>query len=168
MRRDPRVDIKLDIESNVEGVLRAVNAKVDNLLGFFQKVGPEIIYPSLQKSFAAGGRPKWKKLKEGRYKKWKEKNYPGLPILTLTRELSDSLSGPGAPSAIYQPERKSVKVGTSVRHARFHMRNRKCTRKRDFMHLTADDWRKIQSSLRAYIREELKTIKAGVRRRRFT
>jgi hypothetical protein len=62
-----------------------------------------------------------------RYAAWKFKHFPGLPILTRSTELRESVRWTGSglgPGGIWEPLEKSLRLGTSVRHASAHMKGR--------------------------------------------
>jgi len=63
--------------------------------------------------------PGWVPLSE-RYGKWKEKHYPGMPILVRTGALKASLTGGFAEGSIFDAMPAELKLGTSVRYAMYH------------------------------------------------
>lgn len=75
------------------------------------------------RNFLAQGYPlHWVPLSP-QYAAWKQKHFPGLPILVRSGEMRDSLASTGAgmgPGAIREIHARDAWFGTSVRYARFH------------------------------------------------
>jgi phage gpG-like protein len=76
-----------------------------------------------ERAFAAGGgttaHGRWAALEPG-YKRWKDRHYPGRPILTLTGDMRRSLTRRGAMGHFEDIGRMRLEVGTTIPYARFH------------------------------------------------
>lgn len=62
---------------------------------------------------------RWKPLSP-RYKEWKEKHYPGQPILVRSGAMRDSLTNPHADGAIYEVYPQQMTLGTEIPYAIYH------------------------------------------------
>jgi phage gpG-like protein len=71
------------------------------------------------KTEGAEGGERWKELSEG-YAYWKEKEYPGKPILERTGDLKKSLTSPNDPNTVRIEERKTLTLGTRIPYAIYH------------------------------------------------
>lgn len=63
--------------------------------------------------------PGWRPLSDS-YEKWKQKHYPGQPILVRTGALRASLTGGFAEDSVFDVRPKSMEIGTSSPYAIFH------------------------------------------------
>lgn len=71
-------------------------------------------------SEGAGGRSgKWARLSK-RYRRWKERHYPGRKILELTYRLRDSLTAASHPDAVEIRDAAFLFFGSSVPYAGYH------------------------------------------------
>lgn len=70
-------------------------------------------------SEGAHGGGRWAPLSE-RYARWKQKHYPGKPILERTGDLKKSLTERGAPGAVFRSEPRALTMGTDVPYAIYH------------------------------------------------
>lgn len=104
----------------------------------FEKIADEF-YESQEKVFGAEGafegRARWAELSP-RYRAWKEKNYPGMPILQLTGKMKSSLVGSGAEGSVYEVSNKELTVGTNVPYAIFHQRGTRRMPQRKIIEVT--------------------------------
>lgn len=56
------------------------------------------------------------------YASWKQRHYPGQPILVRTGELKASLTDPHAPGAVFEPQPKQMTMGSNVPYAIYHQK----------------------------------------------
>jgi len=68
---------------------------------------------------AAAGGGKWWKLSEA-YAAWKERHFPGKPILQRTGALMASLTSSKAAGAVYIAAPRSLTIGSDIPYAVFH------------------------------------------------
>ena len=139
----------LRFSAEVQGVVeldRAFN-RVNEYISDFRSIWPSVtttVYGIFNQQFASegahGASGTWKPLSPA-YKKWKEVNYPGQPILKLTNSLYESLSSPEGLDSIYRPERDSLTIGSKVPYAARHQKDR------PIISLTESDKREITKSI---------------------
>lgn len=75
------------------------------------------------------------------YRAWKNKHYPGRPIMVLTGELQKSLIGKGNNSIAYpviKPKSSKIKLGTNIIYAEYHQKGIRSGRKRKLKRKTID------------------------------
>jgi phage gpG-like protein len=65
-----------------------------------------------------GGKP-WPQLSEP-YARWKQVHYPGRPILQRTGDLMRSLTSQHDPNAVYNPQPRTLTLGTRLPYAIYH------------------------------------------------
>lgn len=76
-----------------------------------------------RRNFQRGGYPQRFKSLSPAYRAWKDKHYPGRPILTLTGDLRRSMTGAGQATAqhtIKDIRKLRAEFGTTVPYARAH------------------------------------------------
>jgi phage gpG-like protein len=95
----------------LEGKFAALGKIPGRLTRASRRVANEVVYPSIQKNFAAGGRPKWRRLSPA-YEKRKLKKWGSKPILTASGKARKALSGP----------RRSPHSSRTIRGNRFIIR----------------------------------------------
>jgi phage gpG-like protein len=71
------------------------------------------------KTEGVAGGDRWVSLSES-YGAWKEKNYPGKPILQRTGDLIDSLTNPNSANGVRIEERKTLTLGSTLPYALYH------------------------------------------------
>jgi phage gpG-like protein len=94
------------IRIRIKGVAQ-VSMTLQNLLGYisdlrpmFERIGKEIIFPSLLANFAAGGRPRpWRPL-SARYASYKVKKYGPTPVLIARGALVNAVGALGADESL--------------------------------------------------------------------
>lgn len=113
----------------IEVLNRGFN-RIDQIISDFRPIWPNVageIYAINQEQFDSeggkGASGKWAALSPA-YKKWKEINYPGQPILQREGHLVASLTDPEAADAIYQPGKDELVIGTRLPYALRHQRQR--------------------------------------------
>lgn len=111
----------------IEVLNRGFN-RIEQIITDFRPIWPNVageIYAINQEQFDSeggkGASGKWAALSPA-YKKWKEINYPGQPILQREGRLVASLTDPEAADAIYQPGKDELVIGTRVPYATAHQR----------------------------------------------
>jgi phage gpG-like protein len=92
----------------------------------------------------------WPELTAG-YAVWKERHYPGKPILQRTGELMASLTSPNAPGAVRVEERKTLTLGTTVPHAIFHQKGTRKMAARPEIRLTEGFKRTAMAHVQGYL-----------------
>jgi len=139
----------------VDGVQVTTRAfrTLDENLRDFRPVWPEIHMYFLRgaveqfESLGARGGQRWQPLSE-RYAKWKEKKYPGKPILVRTERLKRSLSlGGSEPDQVKDFQPLSATFGTRVPYARYHQRGTKRMPARPVLQPTQRDVDRMVSRL---------------------
>ncbi len=73
----------------------------------------EDFWEAERQTFAEEG-PGWAELRP-KYKAWKDKHYPGAPILVRSGALEASLTEPNADGAIYEVYPKEMSLGTDLK-----------------------------------------------------
>lgn len=99
------------------------------------------------RSLGARGGQTWAPLSDS-YSRWKEKKYPGKPILVRTERLKRSLTATGSGSdQVYQAEPMSLTLGTMVPYGIFHQRGTKTMARRSVIEPTKRDMGRIVSRM---------------------
>lgn len=100
--------------------------RITEFIDDFRSVWPFVIrwfYETEREQFASEGNKgstgKWKPL-TSKYFAWKEKNFPGKPIMQRTGKLFESLTEFESPDAIVRPEKTELTIGTQTEYAIFH------------------------------------------------
>lgn len=110
--------------------IKTMMGVVTDLKPFWREAFAPYYFKLLQDRFALGGMQRtseglflagtsWKPLSP-KYRAWKNKHYPGQPILTLTKRLRNSLRWSGGhlgKEGIFLPGAKEVVIGTRVPYA---------------------------------------------------
>lgn len=87
---------------------------ITNLMPVWPAIRDEF-YKIEKKRFNTSNKGRWKPLSP-KYAAWKDKNYPGKPIMVRTGDLMRSLSSMTA-DTIYNPSKREVDLGTSKKYA---------------------------------------------------
>lgn len=126
---------------------RAFN-RLDNVVSDFRPIWPFVateFYAAEREQFntegAAGASGKWAPLSPA-YKRWKEKNFPGLPILRLSNVLMDSLTTPDALDSVFIAEPQQLTIGTKAIQGLVHQR-----RGRPPISLSESQKRRVQKAI---------------------
>lgn len=95
-------------------ILDGISYRAEDLRPVWQIVA-EDFYQVEEEQFATEGRFSggWEQLSE-RYKAWKERHYPGQPILVLTGALREAFTSPNARGSICWLDHDSMMVGVSL------------------------------------------------------
>lgn len=97
--------------------------QIDDLQPAFEQI-TQSFYEGEERQFAsqgAAGSGGWKPLSSA-YKKWKDRRYPGRPLLVMTGALRDALTSKSGPGAVYVIERKRLTMGTDLEVAQYHQK----------------------------------------------
>lgn len=102
-------------------------------------------------SEGARGGQKWQELSPA-YKKWKERHFPGRPILMRTGRLKRSLSviGAGGSDSIHEAEPMSLTLGSKVSYGIYHQRGGGKLPARPPLQINRNDMGKIVSRMWRY------------------
>ena len=113
----------------VEVLNRGFN-RVEGIISDFRPIWPAVaqeFYVIEGEQFdtegSAGASGKWAALSPA-YKKWKEANFPGQPIMRLGNSLFESLTDPEALDAIFRPSKDELVIGSKLPYARRQHRTR--------------------------------------------
>lgn len=132
---------------NGDQVKKGLAAFLDSLRDlrpFWRDVFAPKYFGLVQDLFATGGRARgqtgrfaggaWATLSP-KYRIWKQKHYPGKPLLVREGDLRESVrwSGQLGPGGIFQAERDFVVVGTSIPYAKFHQQGTQTMPARPFL-----------------------------------
>lgn len=96
---------------------------------------------------AAGGQ-RWTPLSPV-YEEYKERNFPGQPLLQVSGDLIASLTDPEAAGAILQPREDELIIGTSVPYAIYHQRGTRKMPKRPPLSFSEEQKRRMQKAIQA-------------------
>ena len=117
------------IEIEIQGIERlgeAFASMADHVRDFRPRIWPpvnarftEIMIEQFDSEGASGDSGPWLPLSPN-YEVWKEKNYPGQPILELTGNLRRSFMGPFNPNAHYVETPDLLERGSTVPYAAYH------------------------------------------------
>lgn len=146
------ITVTVDGQQKFNGAIDALNRGVSD----FRPVWPEIelaFFRLMSEQFDSEGQrggAKWKPLSE-KYRQWKEKKYPGRPILHLTGRLRRSLSVVGGGDQIREPEPLSLTLGTRVPYAVYHQRGGGRLPARPPMQINKNDYGKFVSRMYRYV-----------------
>ena len=127
------INVTVQNDDIVTRKLKAGAKAMGNLKPFWNDVFAPKYFGDVQALFAMSGQPRSQKtgqFMEGRwaplkpaYAAWKEKFYPGRPILTRTGRLGESLNWRGTSlgrDGVWQPTERDVVFGTAVPYGRYH------------------------------------------------
>lgn len=107
-----------------------------------------------EKNFASQGTPKAFAPLSTKYKAWKERHYPGRPIMELRGVLKASLVG-RSPDSVINIDRKSAEYGTSVKYAHRHQKGTYGMPVRKIVQLTESDKTRWARKIHQWSYEEL-------------
>lgn len=114
--------IKLTIDSqslaDLQKAMTDLGSRISDLRWLWPDLAGEF-YRREQAWFAAEGEGTWAALSE-QYAKWKARYYPGQPLMRLTGNLSRSLISRTSADAVFEPEARSLTLGSNVVYARAH------------------------------------------------
>lgn len=106
------------------------------------------------KSEGAEGGAQWQELSP-EYAKWKEKHYPGKPILQRSGDLEASLTNPNDPNTVRIEQRKTLTLGSKIPYAIYHQSPgpRKRLPRRPEIMLTEEFKRAVMHHIQVYLVE---------------
>lgn len=135
---------------------RAFDA-LDESVRDFRELWPELHMYFLRatveqfESIGVRGGQRWQPLSE-RYAKWKQKKFPGKPILVRTERLKRSLSlGGSAPDQVAEFQPLYAVFGTSVPYAQYHQRGTSRMAQRQILQPTQRDIDRMVSRMYRFI-----------------
>lgn len=117
-------NFNVDGEPQLRRWLDIAADSVDDFSTIFEKLAEDFRETQeevFKKEGANEGLSRWRPLSEG-YKKWKNKHYPGRPILTLTKALRRSLTIRGASNHVERISPNKFEIGTKDFKAMLHQR----------------------------------------------
>jgi len=145
--------VQLDVEG--EKPFRAVVSRWDAQITDIEEVADDIneaFIADQKRSFRSEGAssgPKWAPLSP-LYKRWKSKNYPGMPILQRTGRLRASLTLPGHPEHGFAVLSKTtMQVGTEVPYAIHHQAGSTSLPRRPIIRFTSRFRKAVESAMHA-------------------
>ena len=114
------IKIKVDQASvdKAQLAMASLAGRIADLRWLWPQLAGEF-YKREQAFFNAEGEGQWAALSE-QYGKWKARYYPGQPLLRLTGNLSRSLIARTSPDAVFEPEARTLTLGSSVPYAAAH------------------------------------------------
>lgn len=118
--------LRITVEIQGEKVLDRALSRFGEQLRDLRQLWPAVVTELraiTREQFAGqgiGATGQWAKLSPA-YKRWKEKNYPGRPILVRTEALKDSLLKNNK-NTVYRPLPQSLEFGTKIKYAAYHQR----------------------------------------------
>ena len=142
----------------VDGELKSARAfsALDESVRDFRELWPELHMYFLRatseqfESIGVRGGQRWQRLSE-RYAKWKQKKFPGKPILVRTERLKRSLSlGGSAPDQVAEFQPLYAVFGTLVPYAQYHQRGTSRMAQRQILQPTQRDIDRIVSRMYRY------------------
>ena len=114
--------IKLTIDSqslaDLQKAMTDLGSRISDLRWLWPDLAGEF-YKREQAFFDAEGEGQWAALSE-QYAKWKSRHYPGQPLMRLTGNLGRSLISRLNPDSVFEPEAKSLTLGSNVVYAKAH------------------------------------------------
>lgn len=117
------INIELDGIKPISRRINGIVGKVKDLRPVFKKIGKDF-RETEEKVFnsqgAYGSRPAWTPLSP-KYKEWKDKHYPGKPILQQTGKLKTSLSRKGG-NHVEVITKNSITLGTKDYKFKWHQK----------------------------------------------
>lgn len=145
----PRFTLSID---GVEEFNRGFS-RVEHIITDFRSIWPNVateFYAIEAGQFESEGKKgasgKWAPLSPA-YKKWKARTHPDQPILYLESALSESLTDPEAPGAVYRLEQDEMVLGSTVEYAVAHQRGAGFLPARPPISLTDEDKRRMQKAI---------------------
>ena len=148
------MNFRVDIDG-VEISTRAFRS-LDETISDWREVWPEVglyYFRAMTEQFeslGSRGGTQWQPLSE-KYRQWKEKRYPGKPVMIRTFRLLRSFSlGGSAPDQVQILEPLSYTVGSTVPYARYHQYGTKRMPKRTLVAPTQRDIDRIVSRMYRY------------------
>ena len=143
----------------VDGVQQSTRAfsALDESVRDFRELWPELHMYFLRatseqfESIGVRGGQRWQPLSE-RYAKWKQKKFPGKPILVRTERLKRSLSlGGSAPDQVAEFQPLYAVFGTSVPYAQYHQRGTSRMAQRQILQPTQRDVDRMVSRMYRFV-----------------
>lgn len=111
-----RLSVELRGYENVKLGLERVRAKIEDLSPAFREIQQSFYEMEQQQFISRGGTHSWVALSP-KYEAWKQRHYPGMPLMELTGSLKKSLVAPGGEN-IARILPHEARFGTSVRSKR--------------------------------------------------
>jgi phage gpG-like protein len=115
-----RLDVQVGGVSAVRRDIARMQGRAEDLrpaLDAIAKVVASANQANFDSEGAAGAFGRWAPLSPG-YRSWKEKHYPGRPILVLTGDLRDALTS--TPMQIQYASAHELVMGTSIPYGAYH------------------------------------------------
>lgn len=141
-------DIQATGYEEVHGLLNRLVAISDDWTPAWPDVRDEI-WQIEKERFDSGGKGEWAPLSPG-YAAWKEKNYPGQPLLVREDILRSSLTGDDYFSVV-EMEPMGLTVGTNVPYAAAHQYGGGRLPARPVMDLDDSDVGRVAQIMRQYL-----------------
>jgi phage gpG-like protein len=115
------INITLDGVGTVKKRINKITGKIKDLKPAFEKIGDDF-RKTEDRVFKGqgyyGSRPGWKPLSP-EYRSWKDKHYPGKPILQMTGDLRNSLATKGK-NHVQRITKNSITLGSNDPKFKWH------------------------------------------------
>lgn len=115
------------------------------------------IFKNTKKNFILRGNGQYPPLSP-KYKAWKNKINPSLPILVLSGRLRNSVTGSGTKDSIINIGKQSLLQGTSVPYARYVQEGTSKMPERKFLFIDIAQLGRLERILANYIASKLEVI----------
>jgi phage gpG-like protein len=112
------ITVEVKGADELQRALTELAKKTGDLRPVWSRIAVEF-YRRERDLFSSQGEGAWVQLSPS-YSSWKQKHFPGLPLLVLSGNLRESLGGRGGSFSVYEAEPLSLSIGTSVPYAQFH------------------------------------------------
>lgn len=85
------------------------------------------------------------------YRVWKNKHFPGRPLLVLHGDLKASVTSPDSPDSVWVAQPKALRVGTTVPYAMSHQRGTSRMPARPPVRLKSEDMAQVGKMLHKFV-----------------
>jgi phage gpG-like protein len=112
--------IRIEIQGTQElsNAFTELSRRIGDLTPIWPRVA-QVFYERERQLFDQQGEGNWRELSP-RYGAWKQKHFPGYPLLQRSTEMAVSLTNQTSPFSVLDMRPKNFAVGTSVPYAQFH------------------------------------------------
>lgn len=163
------INITID-QKDLEVTLRGLQEGLGDLRPVWQGAAHQIFLDMMQAHFVSEGQHSgegWVPLSPG-YAAWKERNYPGQPLMRLTDRLFGSLTTKDDPEHVFRSGPSFAEYGTQVRYAPAHHYGyppRNLPVRRVIPRLTTEEGERLVDAIVAYLFQKMRMSIAATRSR---